>query len=134
MGDVGSVSLALIMSWFFLRLWDGPSSIYLFLFVVVYAVDSVMTIVLRIHKRVNIFSAHRFHLYQILANEKEIDHRIIALIYGGLQFLINLMAINWVRNYSTINQLIIVSGIYLFLSILYLIFRNKIDYKMCDIK
>jgi UDP-GlcNAc:undecaprenyl-phosphate GlcNAc-1-phosphate transferase len=130
MGDVGSVSLALIMSWFFLILWDGPSSLFLFLFVIVYAVDSVMTIFLRIYKRENIFHAHRFHLYQILANEKGIDHRIIAISYGTLQLLINLIAIYWVSDYSSTNQLIIVFGIYVFVSILYLIFRNHIFHKL----
>jgi UDP-N-acetylmuramyl pentapeptide phosphotransferase/UDP-N-acetylglucosamine-1-phosphate transferase len=125
MGDVGSVGLALILAWFFLVLWNGGNSLFLFLFVLLYAVDSVMTILLRLIRGENIFQAHRSHLYQILANEKSIDHRSIAAYYGFLQFVINLLAIYWISDLNVQHQLIYIIVIYLTFCALYFILRFK---------
>lgn len=105
-GDVGSVSLALILGWLFLQHWSGPSSLYLLAFPLLYAVDSVMTIAIRLHQRENIFKAHRTHLYQLLANERGWDHRYVALLYGIVQLLINCVAILWVATLGPAFQLI----------------------------
>jgi UDP-N-acetylmuramyl pentapeptide phosphotransferase/UDP-N-acetylglucosamine-1-phosphate transferase len=126
MGDVGSIGLALILAWFFLILWKGGSSLFLFLFVVLYAVDSVMTILLRLIRGENIFQAHRSHLYQLLANEKTIDHLIISASYGVVQFLINLFAIYLISDLTMQQQLIYIFAIYLFFCAIYFILRFKL--------
>jgi hypothetical protein len=39
------------------------------MFMIVYGVDTFLTILYRLIRHENIFAAHRSHLYQILANE-----------------------------------------------------------------
>lgn len=126
MGDVGSVGLALILAWFFLVHWNDGRSLFLFLFVVLYAVDSVMTIALRLFRGENIFQAHRSHLYQLLANEKEIDHRIIAVSYGLVQLMINLIAIYWISDLNMQQQLFYIVSIYLSFCAIYFILRFRL--------
>jgi UDP-N-acetylmuramyl pentapeptide phosphotransferase/UDP-N-acetylglucosamine-1-phosphate transferase len=56
-------------------------------FLMVYGVDAVMTIVHRLYMKQNIMEAHRLHFYQILVNEKKMPHRVVSVIYFGLQLL-----------------------------------------------
>jgi UDP-N-acetylmuramyl pentapeptide phosphotransferase/UDP-N-acetylglucosamine-1-phosphate transferase len=125
-GDIGSVSLALILAWALLMHWYSPQSLYLLTFPALYAVDSVMTILVRLRRGENIFEAHRTHLYQLLANERGWDHRIIALLYGGLQFVINITVISTISDLSFSTQLLIVTSIYLILCALYFLARKRI--------
>lgn len=87
-GDVGSLSLGLILAYFVAELMIATGQWEFILFLSVYGVDSVLTIVHRLIKRENIFEAHRSHLYQYLANELEFSHVSIAIIYSAFQFLI----------------------------------------------
>lgn len=125
-GDIGSVSLALILAWALLMHWNGPQSLYLLAFPALYAVDSVMTILVRLSRRENIFEPHRTHLYQFLANERGWDHRAIALLYGGLQFSINIAVIFTLPKHPLTTQLFAVAILYLILCILYFILRHPI--------
>src|SRR5690606_25667046 len=63
------------------------NAIYI-LFLTVYGVDSVLTIIHRLMLRQNIFDAHRLHFYQILANEQKIPHLVVSTIYAIVQALI----------------------------------------------
>ena len=58
-------------------------------FMLVYGVDSVLTILHRMYLRQNIFKAHRLHFYQILANEQKIQHRVVSVIYFVVQLLVS---------------------------------------------
>lgn len=87
-GDVGSVTMAFWIMFLLLRLiLDSGNPIYI-LFLTVYGVDSILTIIHRIMLRQNIFDAHRLHFYQILANEKKVPHLVVSTIYGIVQALI----------------------------------------------
>ena len=96
-GDVGSMTIAfwILMLLFSLILSTGNYSYFLFLSV--YGVDAVLTIMHRLWRKENIFIAHRLHFYQLLANEQQLPHRIVSLIYGGIQLVINIwiMVIGW---------------------------------------
>jgi UDP-N-acetylmuramyl pentapeptide phosphotransferase/UDP-N-acetylglucosamine-1-phosphate transferase len=87
-GDLGSLSLGLILAYFILDLILTTGRWEFIIFLSVYGVDSVMTIVYRIIKGENIFEAHRNHLYQCLANELKISHVSVSLLYGALQLTI----------------------------------------------
>jgi len=92
-GDVGSVSIAF---WVILLLLDliittGIWSYILFL--AVYGVDSVFTIIHRVILKQNIFKAHRLHFYQLLANEYGIPHLIVSSLYGTIQLIIIMLVI-----------------------------------------
>ena len=50
-------------------------------FLAVYGVDSVLTIVHRIMLRENLGEAHRKHAYQLMANELGMEHTVVSTIY-----------------------------------------------------
>jgi UDP-N-acetylmuramyl pentapeptide phosphotransferase/UDP-N-acetylglucosamine-1-phosphate transferase len=87
-GDVGSVSLAFIIVFLLGSLILKTSNITWLMFLAVYGIDSVLTIIQRLYLHENIFRPHRKHLYQLLANEKKIPHVIVSSIYMSIQTLI----------------------------------------------
>lgn len=125
-GDIGSVSLALILAWAFLTAWQGPASLYLLAFPALYAVDSVMTIIVRLSKGENIFQAHRSHLYQLLANERQWDHRLVAALYASLQLGINLLALNGISGLPARLQFQALLALYLVLCGCYFLLRRLV--------
>lgn len=84
-GDVGSLSMGLILAYFVSVLILSTGRWEFILFLSVYGVDSVLTILHRIKKRENIFKAHRSHLYQYLANEMKWNHLSVSGLYATLQ-------------------------------------------------
>lgn len=97
-GDVGSVSMGFILIYFLLygtyRMHPSGKHPEYLLFLLLYGVDSILTIGQRLLSGENIFQAHRKHLYQYLANELKWPHLVVALLYAFLQFLFNsLMAL-----------------------------------------
>lgn len=93
-GDVGSVSIGFWVISLILMLMIETESLKYVLFLAVYGVDAVLTIVHRLLLKQNIFLPHRLHLYQILANEGKVPHLRVASIYGGVQMIINLFIIH----------------------------------------
>lgn len=92
-GDVGSVSISLIIIFLMLKLIISTHNIIFTLLVIVYAVDVILTILSRFFSGQNIFEPHRMHLYQKLSNEMHISQRIISIIYAITQMAINVMVI-----------------------------------------
>jgi UDP-N-acetylmuramyl pentapeptide phosphotransferase/UDP-N-acetylglucosamine-1-phosphate transferase len=87
-GDVGSVSLAFIIVFLIGLLILKTANITWLMFLAVYGIDSVLTIIQRLYLHENIFRPHRKHLYQLLANEKKIPHIIVSTIYMIVQGII----------------------------------------------
>lgn len=92
-GDIGSISMALILCFLILALIIKTHDIKWLLFLGVYGLDAVGTITCRMMRKENIFEAHRSHFYQYLANEKKWPHVLIACIYATVQILINMVII-----------------------------------------
>lgn len=90
-GDVGSVGMAFILSFFILTLILYSHNIIYIMLLAVYGVDGFMTIFNRLVKGENVFKAHRSHLYQFLVNELKLGHLQVALIYIGVQLLIDVV-------------------------------------------
>jgi UDP-N-acetylmuramyl pentapeptide phosphotransferase/UDP-N-acetylglucosamine-1-phosphate transferase len=88
-GDVGSISLALFLGYFMIKTIVQTGQIGYILFFSVYGIDAIITIIIRIKNKENIFEAHRSHLYQYLANEQGHSHVLIAVLYAVLQLLVN---------------------------------------------
>jgi hypothetical protein len=59
------------------------------LLLAVYGIDAAVTIVFRLIRKENILRGHRSHFYQILANERQIPHVAVSIIYGTTQALFN---------------------------------------------
>lgn len=87
-GDVGSVSIAFILVFFIGQLILTARDFSYIILLVVYGVDSVLTIVHRIMLKENIGLPHRKHLYQIMANELKIPHLWVSSIYMLVQAVI----------------------------------------------
>ncbi|MEP6931086.1 MAG: UDP-GlcNAc--UDP-phosphate GlcNAc-1-phosphate transferase, partial [Flavobacterium sp.] len=88
-GDVGSIAIAFWVIFLILKLILITNSIVWLLFLAVYGVDAICTILHRLYLRQNIFEAHRLHFYQILSNEYKVEHRIVSLIYAIAQSVIS---------------------------------------------
>lgn len=84
-GDVGSVTIALWIIFLLLKLVITSENYAYVLFLGVYGVDTVLTIIHRLKLKQNIFDAHRLHFYQILANEQKWPHLIVSTVYALLQ-------------------------------------------------
>jgi UDP-N-acetylmuramyl pentapeptide phosphotransferase/UDP-N-acetylglucosamine-1-phosphate transferase len=92
-GDVGSIAIAFWIIYLVLKLILVTSSLIWLLFLAVYGVDAICTIIHRLYLRQNIFEAHRLHLYQVLSNEYKIQHRLVSLFYAVTQILISILVI-----------------------------------------
>jgi len=87
-GDVGSVTIAFWIIMLLMQLIISSGHMAYILFLAVYGVDAVLTIIHRLFLRQNILEAHRLHFYQILANDQQWSHLLISLLYTSLQLLI----------------------------------------------
>lgn len=87
-GDVGSVSIAFIILFLIGKLIIETEDFSWVILLVVYGVDSVLTIVHRVMLHENIGQPHRKHLYQIMANELKVPHVVVSTIYMVVQALI----------------------------------------------
>lgn len=88
-GDIGSISLAYLIIYFLIQWYLASHNWTVILFLLVYGVDSFVTLAQRLVRRENVALPHRTHLYQILVNQLNQDHVIVALVYSLLQFGIN---------------------------------------------
>ena len=84
-GDVGSVCIAFIVMFLVGKLMIITMDFSWIILLVIYGVDSVMTILHRIKLKENIGLPHRKHLYQIMANELKIPHVVVSLSYMIIQ-------------------------------------------------
>ena len=92
-GDVGSIAIAFWVIYLILKLILVTNSLVWLLFLAVYGVDAVCTILHRLYLKENIFEAHRLHFYQILSNEYKIQHRLVAAYYGVVQIVISVLVV-----------------------------------------
>lgn len=92
-GDVGSISIAFIISWFLIKLMVMSHDFCWILLVSIYGIDTGYTIALRIRRGENILKPHRLHLYQLLANEKRMPHITVAILFAAAQLLVNTLTI-----------------------------------------
>jgi UDP-N-acetylmuramyl pentapeptide phosphotransferase/UDP-N-acetylglucosamine-1-phosphate transferase len=117
-GDIGSVGMAFLLAWFIIKLILETGRIEYILLVIVYGIDSVITIIYRLKRKENIFKAHRTHLYQYLSNELRLPHVLVSTLYAIIQLIINITTIILIdKGIMTIpifiSLLILLSAIYL---------------------
>lgn len=119
-GDVGAVTIAFAIIFLIFTFVLKTDNLLWIMLLVVYGIDSVMTILHRLLLKENIFKAHRKHAYQLMANELKMPHVAVAGIYAGGQLIVSvgLMFLNVNKWFYSI--VVIVT-----LSIVYIIFINK---------
>lgn len=92
-GDVGSIGMALILSFCVARLMVVTGDVAWIVLILIYGVDGCLTIVHRILLHENLGEAHRKHAYQLMANELRMPHVVVSCIYMVLQLAVSLIAI-----------------------------------------
>ncbi|EHO09917.1 MraY family glycosyltransferase [Myroides odoratimimus] len=124
-GDVGSVSMAFIIVFLLGQLIITTGNFSYILFLAVYGIDAVWTIVRRALKKENIFQAHRTHLYQYLSNEAKVNKLYVSFGYGVLQFIIGYAAILMTSQEMCI-QIAFAVGVLVVMSLVYLVVKKKV--------
>ena len=118
-GDIGSMAISFWIVTLLLQLMLKTNSIVWIMFLAIYGVDTVLTILHRIYLKQNIFKAHRLHFFQVLCNEKQLSHKFVSSIYAIVQLIICLSVVYcyfYCQNISIIFSiaiLIILTSIYL---------------------
>lgn len=87
-GDVGSVSIAFIILFLLGKLIIQTRDLSYIVVLVVYGVDSTLTVVHRLLLHENISLPHRKHMYQLMANELTLPHVLVSLVYMVLQGIV----------------------------------------------
>jgi len=92
-GDVGSLSVAFVVVYLLIKLIFESQQLGYLLFLTLYGIDTVFTIVQRLANKENIFEAHRKHLFQVIVRKTDMPHLYMSAIYMFIQALINFMVI-----------------------------------------
>lgn len=124
-GDVGSVAIAYILLFGLGMLILKTGNLIYILFLVVYGIDAVWTIIRRLNLKENIFEAHRSHLYQFLGNEAGLNKLLISFLYGAIQFGIGYVVIQ-ISTQPLQIQLIFSLALIGGLSIIYILLKTYI--------
>ena len=124
-GDVGSISIAVIILFLLLKLILQEQNLIYILFLSVYGVDSILTIIHRLFLKENIFKAHRLHLFQVIVHNLKVPHLLMASIYMLIQGVICCIVIFDLR-YSLNTQFVIGFSIVILLAILYVVTKRKV--------
>lgn len=119
-GDVGAVTIAFAVIYVVFSFIIETQNVLWIMLLVVYGVDSVLTIIHRLMLRENIFEAHRKHVYQLMANELKIPHVGVSFIYVSVQLMISLGFI-----FLPINKWVYSLAVILLLCVGYVLFKKK---------
>ena len=123
-GDVGSIGMALILTFCLGRLMMVTGDVTWIVLYMVYGVDGILTICHRIMLHENLGQAHRKHVYQLMANELKMSHITVTLIYMVIQLVISLIAIYIVPD-TILWHWIYLIGTGLVMSLAYILFKKK---------
>lgn len=124
-GDVGSVSMAFIVVFLVGQLIITSGNFIYILFLAVYGIDAVWTIVRRALKKENIFQAHRTHLYQYLSNEAKVNKLYVSFGYGVLQFMIGYAALVMASK-DVCTQVVFAVSLLVVMSVVYLLVKGRV--------
>ncbi|BAO56727.1 MraY family glycosyltransferase [Nonlabens marinus] len=123
-GDVGSISMAVILFYLLFKLYALIEAPAIVLIIGVYGIDACITILKRFKLKESIHEAHRHHMYQILVDKAGLSHLSVAIIYCGLQIVLFLIFLG-IYQMSILEQ-VIISFVTLFaMTLVYL----KLNYK-----
>lgn len=122
-GDVGSMVMGLTIFFLISYLIIALEAPVLILFVIVYLTDTGGTVIKRLLEKKNILKPHREHIYEQLANEVEIPHLKISIIYALLQFAFGVVALVLYNKELSV-QLLVVFIMILIMGIVYLVLIN----------
>ena len=123
-GDVGSIGIAFIMLFLLGNVIIKTEDITWLIFLLVYGVDGCLTIVHRIMLHENLGEAHRKHAYQIMANELNIGHVKVTLLYMAMQLAVSLGFVYLCPNTPLCHWMYLIGALAV-LAIAYVLFMKK---------
>jgi UDP-N-acetylmuramyl pentapeptide phosphotransferase/UDP-N-acetylglucosamine-1-phosphate transferase len=129
-GDIGSIAIAFWVIYLILKLILVTNSLVWLLFLAIYGVDAICTIIHRLYLKQNIFEAHRLHLYQVLSNEYKMQHRLVSLYYAIAQSAVSALVIFLYQKVNDILLFVIVISPLLLIYTLKFYLLNKSDLKL----
>lgn len=119
-GDVGSISMAFIVVFVLGLLMLQTRDFSYIVFLAVYGVDAVLTIVHRIMLHENLGEAHRKHAYQLMANELKQSHLKVSAGYMLVQLAVSAGLI-----FLPINHYLYLGLVIILLSGAYIVFMRE---------
>lgn len=119
-GDVGAVSIAFILLFAIGMLITVTGDFSWLTLLAVYGADTALTICHRIKLHQNIRTAHREHIYQLMANELKIPHLAVAGIYAAIQLFISFGLI-----FLPVNHYVYMAAVVAILTAAYIVFIKK---------
>ncbi|WP_312185364.1 glycosyltransferase family 4 protein [Sphingobacterium sp.] len=124
-GDVGSIGIAYILLFALgLLILETGNFIYI-LFLAIYGIDTVWTILRRLILGENILEGHRTHLYQYLSNEVGYNRLKVASAYAIAQLFLGGLVI-YISQFDTEIQWWFAIFVVTILSAIYIIIKNYI--------
>jgi Fuc2NAc and GlcNAc transferase len=100
MGDVGSILLGFVFAGIVIKLSKNfLDFICMAAFLFPFYADELTTMWVRLRDHESLTKSHRRHLYQILANEFQMAHWKVTLLYGFTQIIVGLSVI-FIRNFG----------------------------------
>jgi UDP-N-acetylmuramyl pentapeptide phosphotransferase/UDP-N-acetylglucosamine-1-phosphate transferase len=92
-GDVGSTTIGFVITFLLLQLVMATGNYVYIGMLAVYAADSILTILHRLWRIENIFTAHRLHFFQIVVSKTGISHLTMSICFMIAQGLITTILI-----------------------------------------
>jgi len=124
-GDVGSITLALLLIFISLAAIDDSGNPVFILFFLLYGVDTIATIIQRLLLKENIFTPHKRHLFQAAVYKGGLSHIQVSAIFMIGQLLVNALIIS-LLNQKIYFQLIGSVSLVLVITLVYLIVKFKV--------
>ena len=121
----GSLSIAFIIVFLITNLINETNQLVYILFLTLYGIDTIFTLIQRLALRENIFKAHRMHLFQVGINRTGGSHLLMSLIYAGVQIVINIIVIVTIRM-TILDQALYLGTLLAVLSLIYIRLKRKI--------
>ena len=123
-GDVGSIGIAFIILFALGKLMLATQDVTYIIFFLVYGIDGSMTIFHRIMLHENLGQPHRKHAYQLMANELQMSHVVVSLLYMAMQLVVSLGFIYLCPNTILAHWIYLVAAA-LILAVAYVLFKMK---------
>jgi UDP-GlcNAc:undecaprenyl-phosphate GlcNAc-1-phosphate transferase len=131
-GDIGSVTLAMIIflaSSLFFKETNSPT---VFLMLGIYGIETLLTIIYRFFLKQNVTQAHREHLYQKIVDNREISHIRLSFYYAIAQSLLFIEAL-YILTFDLKSQWMYVIVSFVILIIGYIILLRRFSKKLDEV-
>jgi len=122
-GDIGSISMAMVILFCLLILTRELMSPLILLFIVVYGADALMTLLYKVVIREKMSQPHRHHVYQKLVDVLKWSHLKVSILYALLQLMINCIVFYAYQLELSVQYALLFAVVFIFIIGYVLLFR-----------